>query len=336
MLRSLLGIPALCIALIAEFILIAQLVANTGFNLSTNEWVVAHLLASLLAGIGTAVVLRKLIPGRRIPLIAFFTSISFFIPFIGTAGVWLAVHFGAILANGRHKENVFWQFTSNADLPFAAPINRPVPKLDSRGFMEQLLFDQQTDQLYNKVAATRHIRDSQSAPLLKTAVGHENERIRLVAYQMLDKKINRLNQEILRLESDARVASGTGKSNIHLQIANNYWELLTIEEDEPVARKELLAKAETHASLAISIAPGNINAQFVLGQIYLKQHENEKANQAFMRAVDLGMSKDKVLPYIAEAAFVKRDFKLLQSTIRAIDPAFKSYPPFSQVIEYWA
>ena len=107
MLRSLLGIPALCIALIAEFILIAQLVANTGFELTTNQWVLAHLLASLLAGVATSLILTNLVPGRRTPLIAFFTSISFFMPFIGAAGAWLAVQFGAILAAGRHKENVF-------------------------------------------------------------------------------------------------------------------------------------------------------------------------------------------------------------------------------------
>lgn len=336
MLRSLIGIPALCISLIAEFALIAQLVAETGFKLTTNEWVLAHLAASALAGIATSMVLKNIIPGRRLPLILFFASISFFMPFIGAAGAWMSVHFGAVLANGRHKENVFWHFTSNADLPFAAPIDRSLPKLDSRGFMEQLMFDNQTDQMYNKVAATRHIRDSQSAPLLKTAVGHGNERIRLVAYQMLDKKINRLNREIQRLETDARVAIGSGKSNIHLQIANNYWELLTIEEDEPVAREELLQKAEEHAAQALAIVPGNVNAQFILGQIYLKQHENDKANRAFMRAVELGMSKDKVLPYIAESAFINRDFKLLRNTLQAIDPTFRSYPPFSQVIEFWA
>jgi tetratricopeptide (TPR) repeat protein len=330
------GLPALCIALVAEFALIAQLVANTGIDLSTDVWMLAHLAASALAGIATTLILGKQIPGRRWPLMLFFAAISFFMPFIGTAGAWLSVHFGAILANGRHKENVFWQYTSNADLPFAAPIDRPAAKLDSRGFMEQLLFDGQTEQLYNKVAATRHIRDSQSAPLLKTAIGHENERIRLVAYQMLDKKVTRLNREIQRLEADSKLATGTGKSNIHLQIANNYWELLTIEEDEPVAREELLMKAEEHAAKALGIEPGNVNAQFVLGQVYLKQQENEKANRAFTRAVELGMSSDKVLPYIAESAFKNRDFKLLRSTLNAINPAFRSYPPFSQVIEFWA
>ncbi len=336
MLRSFFGIPALCIALIAEFALIVQLVAETGINLSTNMWVLAHLLASILAAIATASVMQTLVPGKRPSLILLFASMGFFMPFIGAVGTWLAVTFGAIMANGRHQENIFWQYTSNADLPFAAPIDRPIPKLDSRGFIEQLMFDKKTDELYNKVAATRHIRDSQSAPLLKTAIGHDNERIRLVAYQMLDKKINRLNREIQRLESDARLASGAGKSNIHLQIANNYWELLTIEEDEPVAREELLSKAENHAAQSLATAPSNVNAQFLLGQIFLKQNETEKANRAFKRSIELGISKDKALPYMAEAAFARRDFNLLRSTLKAIDPAYRAYPPFSNVIEFWA
>lgn len=336
MLRKLIGVPALCVALIAEFALIVQLVANTGIDLTTNQWVIAHFAASVLGAIATAAVLQKLVPGKRIPLIFLFMCLGFFMPFIGAAGTWMAVTYGAILANGRHQQNVFWQFTSNAELPFAAPIDRPTPKLDSRGFIEQLTFDTETDKMYNKVAATRHIRDSQSTPLLKSAIGHSNERIRLVAYQMLDKKVNRLNQEIQRLENEAKLAAGAGKSNIHLQIANNYWELLTIEEDEPVAREELLSKAETHSAQALAIEPTNVNAQFLIGQVYLKQGEDEKAGRAFIRSVELGLPKEKALPYIAETAFASRNFKLLRSTLSTIDPAFKKYPPFSQVIEYWA
>ena len=336
MLRSLFGIPALGIALIAEFVLVLQLVANTGITLSTTMWVLAHLLASVLAAVATASLLSALVPGRRTPLILFFASLGFFMPFIGAVGTWLAVTFGATLANGRHQENEFWQFTSTADLPFAAPIDRPVPKLDSRGFIEQLMFDKQTDQLYNKVAASKHIRDSESAPLLKSAIGHENERIRLVAYQMLDKKINRLNREIQRLEADAMASTGAGKSNIHLQIASYYWELLTIEQDEPVAREELLSKAESHAARALAAEQPNVNAQFLLGQIYLKQGKTEKANRAFMQSIELGLSRDKVLPYIAETAYNTRNFKLLRSTLNAIDPAYRAYPPFSNVIEFWA
>lgn len=336
MLRSLLGIPVLCIALAVELVLAAQLLTDLGLSISWEMWLIAHTAASVLAAICMSSMVRNLVPGKRLPLILLFASFSLFMPFVGIIGTWFSVTFGAILANGRHKENVFWQVTSNADLPFAAPIDRPIPKLDSRGFVEQLAFDTQTDKLYNKVAAAKHIRNSQSAPVLKSAVGHSNERIRLVAYQLLDKKVNNLNREIQRLESDARVSEGTGKSNIHLQIANNYWELLTLEEDEPVAREELLNKAASQAAQSLAIEPRNVNAHFTLGQIYLKQGEHEKATDAFLRSIELGISPDKALPYIAEAAYVSRNFNKLRDTLANVSPAFRAYPPMSNVVEYWA
>jgi len=121
-----------------------------------------------------------------------------------------------------------------------------------------------------------------------------------------------------------------------LQIAHNYWELLTLEEDEPVAREELLAKAEEHALQAILLAPKNVNAHFILGQISLKQNNNDKAITALERSVALGIPKDKALPYIAEALFKLRNFKRLRRTLDDISPAFRSYPPLSNVIEFWA
>lgn len=342
MLRNLFGIPLLCAALAIQFAIAVILVDGDGFlasltfDASTETILGIHVVASLLAAVCISALLSKLIPGRRLLLIFMLFLLSVFIPFLGAAGCWLSMTFGAIMAKHRHKENVFWQFTDNADLPFAAPVGRPLPKLDSRGFIEQLAFDSDTETLYNKVVASRHIRDSQSGPVLKSAVAHSNERIRLVAYQMLDKKVNRLNKEIQRLESEAKNSSGLAKSNIHLQIANNYWELLTLEGDEPVARAQLLEQAAEHCTVAVELQPGSVNAHFLLGQVSLKQGETEKATIAFAHSERLGMSKDKVVPYIAEAAFLKRDFKKLRELISHLDPAFRSYPPFSNVVEFWA
>jgi len=159
-LRSLFGIPILCVALAVELALTLTLITDIGYQISDSHWLIAHGAASLLAAICTASILHKLVPGKRIPLVLFLLSLNFFLPLAGTLGTVFAVAFGSVLSNGRHKDNIFWQFTSNADLPFAAPINRPLPKLDSRGFVEQLAFDTETDKLYNKVAASKHIRDS--------------------------------------------------------------------------------------------------------------------------------------------------------------------------------
>jgi len=48
------------------------------------------------------------------------------------------------------------------------------------------------------------------------------------------------------------------------------------------------------------------------------------------------MPGEKVLPYIAEAAFLQRNFKKLRNVVNEISPAFRAYPPMSKVVEYWA
>jgi tetratricopeptide (TPR) repeat protein len=335
-LRSLTGLPALIIALAVELILTATLVTSELITLPQPIWLAAHVLASLLASIAIASMLYELVPGRRLPLIALFFLISFFLPFIGAAGTWLSITFGAMIARSKHDAYEYWQFTNNAELPFAAPIDRPLPKLDSRGFIEQLQFDSETDKLYNKVAAAKNIRNTESGPVLKSAVGHSNERIRLVAYQMLDKKVNQLNKEIQRLEGEVTRTEGTARAGLHLQIANNYRELLTLEDDEPVARQELLTKAADHARIAAEYEPANANAHFIIGQLAIKQDEPEEAITAFEKSMQLGMPGDKALPYIAEAAFLQRNFRRLKSAINEISPAFRNYPPMSKVVEYWA
>ena len=153
---------------------------------------------------------------------------------------------------------------------------------------------------------------------------------------MLDKKVSQLNHEIQRLEGEANRASGTGKANLHLQIANNYWELLTLEEDEPVARKELLAKASAHAESAVELEHTNVNVHFLIGQLSVKQNDPERAYGAFETSMQLGMPSDKALPYMAEAAFSQRNFRKLRTLVNDISPAFRNYPPMSKVVKYWA
>jgi len=153
-LRSLVGIPLLCFALAVELVVAILLVDSNGYlatvTFDAPRIIVlgVHLLASLLAAVCISALLQNLIPGRRVYLVAFLFLMSALVPFLGAAGSWLSMAFGAIMAKHRHKENVFWQFTS---------------------------FDSDTETLYNKVVASRHIRDSQSAPILKSAVGHSNE-----------------------------------------------------------------------------------------------------------------------------------------------------------------
>lgn len=334
-LPRILTVCAFLFAAVLEFVLLLQLAMGPSSFVSGFSWMFWHVIGSALGAAAMSLLLHRLLSRSLPSCMAFCFPLSFCIPFMGLFGGTFALYYGISRSLNMHKEEVYWQFTDNADLPFATPIKREVVDADSRGFSEQLIYSKNYDDLYRKVLAAANIRASLSVDTLKTAIKHPDERIRLTAYQSLDKKVNHLNKEIQRLESASRGEQGQDKSNTWLQIASNYWELLELEKDEPIARKQLLEKAASAARHSITIMRSNRNAHFTLGRISLLQGEYKDASEAFAKSIEHGMPAEKAMPYMAEASFKQRDFREVKRVLKSIDSAFKKYPPLKNVAEYW-
>jgi len=318
-----------------QVLMLVFLAASNGLANAPVLWVLLHFVISLICAAAITQLASNLTPAGRPGLFLFCSGLCFSMPLVGAIGALGALIYGIYHSNNRHEEHVYWQYTNNAELPFTAPIGRALTKLDSRGFVEQLNYSGKTNELYKKVLAAGNIRNALSVGALKAAIGHSDDKIRLTAYQTLDNKVSLLNKEIQKLEQSARGQDAEDQSNTWLQIASNYWELLTLEKDEPIAREQLLKKASAAAISAVRILPTNRNAHFTLGRIALLQGKERIAGVAFERAMALGMPIEKAMPYRAEAAFKARDFSKVAESIRSVDDAFKIYPPLSHLARYW-
>ena len=336
MLLKLLSTGVLILSVIVELVLLGSLVSDSGLSTMPLVWLILHALASVAAAASIAFIVRQWMPAAKQSMFIYCFALCFSIPLAGAVGALASLAYGIYQANSRHDENVYWQFTRNAELPFTAPLERKIAKLDSRGFVEQIEFSVNADEIYRKVLAAGSIQNGLSVGSLKAAVRHSDDRVRLTAYQTLDKKVTLLNKEIQSLEGSARSQDATDQSNTWLQIASNYWELLTLEKDEPIAREQLLKKASAAAINSIRILPTNRNAHFTLGRIALLQNKERMAAVAFDRAMALGMPVEKAMPYRAEAEFLARDFSKVKSSIAQIDDAYKTYPPLCHLAGYWS
>lgn len=329
------AIVLLLIAALVQGYLLIELLNSASGGLSGLNWIALHLLCALAIAFSVAVVSKQMQLGSFVGAGLLSLAIATTIPVVGGLGFAIAFLVGAYFANSRNEEDVYWKVTNNIDLPFTTPIGRKVAKYDSRGFIEQLMYSEDNDDLYRKVLAATNIRAALSVGLLKRAVRHPDDKIRLTAYQTLDRKVTGLNREIQRLEDRASDEQGRDKSNTWLQIASNYWELITLEKEEPIARKQLVGKAADAATKALEIQPDNRNAHFTLGRALLMQDDPAGAEEAFKRAEVLGMPKEKIMPYMAEAAYDQREFRKVAEYLHSIDDAFKIYPPLKHVAGYW-
>lgn len=332
---KIIGFLTLGIAALVQGYLLLGLIGDAMPAGERVVWLGLHLACSVAISIAVTLLARDMIKGSSIGAGVLALLIGLTVPVVGALGFALSFLIGTHFANSRNEDDVYWQITDNIDLPFTTPIGRKASKYDSRGFMEQLMYSDDNEDLYKKVLAATNIQAALSVSLLKRAVQHPDDKIRLTAYQTLDRKVTGLNREIQRLEDKANTQQGLDKSNTWLQIASNYWELITLEQGEPVARKQLVGKAATAAQKAIDVQPDNRNAHFTLGRALMMQNKAEEAGEAFKRALKLGMPKEKVMPYLAESAFNNREFGLVAQYLSVIDDAFKVYPPLKHVAGYW-
>ena len=325
---------AVAVCTVVEGVLLFD--AMQGFVwLSVAVWLMVHCALSVIGAYAITALSFQWYDGVRSSLFSFVLCTLLLVPFAGVAGTAGALLIGGYLAANRHQEEVYWQITRTTELPFTAPIGRDTAAAGRRSLVETVLYESDEDALYKKVLAAGNIRAALSVETLKAAVRHPVERIRLTAYQTLDRKVSRLNGEIQLLEKQANEQMGEEKSNTWLQIASNYWELLTLEKDEPIAREQLLKKASNAATQATLVMSTNRNAWFTLGRISLARGKAQQAEMAFIKALRLGMPAAKVSPFLAEAAFARRDFNQVYKIIKSINPAFRAYPPLSHLSEFW-
>ncbi|MFK7994635.1 MAG: hypothetical protein AB8B87_10890 [Granulosicoccus sp.] len=269
------------------------------------------------------------------PLSAFITLCGICIPGVGLAGITIALAYGLRASMSRSYTPDYWTITPLAELPYVAPLGRQLKPVDSRGFTEHLLYSTDDQDIYHKVLASANVKTSLAVDTLKQAMQHRDEKVRLTAYKTLDRKVTTLNKRIQHLENELDSAQEES-SDKWLQIASNYWELVTLEGTEVVARKQLLSKAASAAIKAVSKLPGNRDAHLVLGRVSLAQGDTRRASVALERAQALGMPADKVLPYLAECAYLDKNLPRVQRILAGLDSSIVAYPPLSHVARYWA
>ncbi len=330
----------LVLSVVGEAMVFLALLDSSPPALSGYRWLLLHVLASVAAAFAVTSLITLVAPEpdasyRILPLSLLVLLTSLCMPLAGVLGLSTALLYSAHQSARRHQGADSWQMTSLSDLPYTIPTGRANGVADTRGLSEQLTHGVNDAELYRKVLAAGNMRPSLSIGTLKRAIEHPDERIRLTAYQSLDQQVTTLNREIQRLEALAASTTEMISANTWLQIADNYRELLTLEQDEPIARAQLLDKINRAASKAADIEPENRNAYFMLGQVHLMQGDAAAATVALERSQACGMPATRVLPYLAEAAFERREYNRVASLLHAIEPASLRYPPLSHVANYW-
>ncbi|MGN6141677.1 MAG: tetratricopeptide repeat protein, partial [Ralstonia sp.] len=174
-----------------------------------------------------------------------------------------------------------------------------------------------------------------ASPVLRDLLADPVDDIRLLAYGMLDNAEKVLTQKILaelpRLEE---ANTPEARYDINKRLADLYWELIYQNLVQGDVYRYTAEQVERYASAALDIQPDNAALWYMRGRLALSRREPDVAESHLRRAESLGFPRDRLLPPLAEACYLRRDY----AGARAALAQFSSRSPLPllrPLLRYW-
>lgn len=311
----------------------AGLASNPGLLEGFLISVVPHAAASamLAAAVWRLLPKRYRSPFPWAPLFLF--SLAFFIPVLGAVGVVCSV-FPALYTQRRRNEQV-WQAMGVPKLPFRPLEQKRSPLFHDGGLQDVLHLATDPEQRLAALMATRRMPAQESVPILKVALRDSSDDVRLLAYSMLDQKESRINQRIEQLLAEMASSPTGGNAAQHAGLARWYWELAYLGLAQGSVLEHVLGKAWEHALRTIELE-ANPELQLLAGRIALERGDVALARACFHRAEEGGIGRSKVIPFIAEAAFLTGNYAEVRALVASLPPEARQRPPFAEIARYWS
>lgn len=306
-------------------------------NPSMLEGLLLCVLPHAIACAMLSAALWRLLPRRyRQPLPwapLFIFSLSFFIPLLGALGVLAAVFPGLYLQ--RRRDEQVWDSRGVPALPFRPQEERRSPMFRDGGLQDVLHRANDPEQRLAALLATRRMPGHESIPILKLALRDPADDVRLLAYSMLDQQESRINQRIEALLGELAHVPPAQQGALHAALARWYWELAYLGLAQGSVLEHVLQRGAEHLQQARQTET-EPELDLLGGRIAMERGRLDEARGYLQRAREAGLDEEKVLPFLAEAAFLGGDYPAVRELLRRLPAGLRERPPFAELARYWA
>jgi hypothetical protein len=271
------------------------------------------------------------------------------LPVVGALGVLWSVTTALRRPRSRSSKNV--KTVVLPELPFSPPVIFPAPPY-SEGALRQIVhFAGRPLKRLKAVMATRHMAPREAMIVWSKATRDPVDDVRLLAYAMRDDNEKKLIDRILGLTEALPEVPARMQHSHHKTIAALCWELVYHRLVQGAVRQHWLQTARHHMELVLvpssnaqavvspasarsamlastdrsdrpSTSPAfraiDANSWLLYGRILLESGDLASAREAFASARAGGMEEQKILPWLAEAAFRERKFSEVKRYLSAL------------------
>ena len=331
MITAIVGLLALVLEVIAVFWLMPL---HEGDPSNLLGFLLVHGIASLCLAAFVAAALPAHLRRPVAPVIVLLFSFSFFIPVLGLIGQVIAALVSKYLP--RHVPELPYAEIPPIEFEFPPREIRERTKYGPGGLTARLRDSGVPKETrFKSLLALQGMPPKIANPLLQEMLGDPADEVRLVAYGILDNQEKNINQHIHDEVEKLREAEIDELKLIALRrLAELYWELVYGGLVHGDVRAHAMTETERYLNEAMKLAPEDAGLWFLKGKLLLFKRDSA-AEAALQRAVASGIEDSRVLSYLGQIAFERRDYREVRRIFGSLSEGQYS-PRLKSAVRYWS
>ncbi|GJH32787.1 sugar ABC transporter permease [Paraburkholderia hospita] len=177
------------------------------------------------------------------------------------------------------------------------------------------------------------------SPLLQGMLADPLDDIRLLAYGILDNREKALTQQILveRPKLDVKLhpeLSDAERAHANRTLAQLYSELIYENLVTGDVYRNAADQADGFAAAALEHDPNDAALWRLRGRLAIARRDLDGADAMLQRAIDCGFPRERMLPWLAETAYLRRDFARVRKLLAEMDNRAAT-PTLAAVLDFW-
>ena len=294
-----------------------------------------HLVASILLASAVMPMLPERYREPRQWVTGLLFSFVFFMPLLGILGVLSAILITPLLSRVKQEE----PFVGVRAPEYVLSIRDPEIQFRVAGLRATLLDPMLPSELrMRSLIALQNMPTRVAAPTLRKLLGDSADDIRLVAYGILDQKEKIINTQILDyLESlEKNLSDRDGRINALRHLAELNWELVYTGLVQGDVREHTLRQVVNYTEEALNLVDSIPGLWLLRGRALHAQRKLDLAATAYARAISSGLAESRALPYLAEVAYDRHDFRALREYVARLARTSQPTPMRGPVLRFWS
>jgi tetratricopeptide (TPR) repeat protein len=192
-----------------------------------------------------------------------------------------------------------------------------------------------TDRL-TALVAIQSMPTRTTGTLLRDLLADPIEDVRLIAYGTLDQAENEIMQKIFTTGKALEQAKDDSERHaINRRLAELYFELVYQNLVQGAVYRHTLEQADRYARAALAIDEKDAALWLIRGRLALAEGRPDEAGQYMERALELGFPRERVIPWLAEVAFLRGDYAQTGQWLATLGNA-AAMPTLKPTVTYWS